>query len=119
MIEFLFLDLDDTILDFHVAERIAIEKTFRSFGLIPDPAIVERYKQINLLHWQMLERGEITREQVKVLRFVQLFRELRVDCDPAAVTKEYEKHLAVGHYFLPGAEEAGVLSLRRPKPNLE
>lgn len=106
MIEFLFLDLDDTILDFHVAERIAIDKTFRSFGLNPDPATVERYKQINLLHWQMLERGEITREQVKVLRFVQLFRELGVDCDPVAVTREYEKHLAVGHYFLPGAEEA-------------
>lgn len=106
MVEFLFLDLDDTILDFHMAERIAIEKTFRSFGLIPDPAIVERYKQINLLHWQMLERGEITREQVKVLRFERLFRELGVDCDPAAVTREYEKHLAVGHYFIPGAEEA-------------
>ena len=106
MIEFLFLDLDDTILDFHAAERIAIKKTFRSFGLNPTPETVERYKQINILHWQMLERGEITREQVKVLRFARLFQELGVDCDPAAVTKEYEKNLAVGHHFLPGAEEA-------------
>ena len=106
MIQFLFLDLDDTILDFHMAERIAIEKTFRTMGLDPDPETVERYKQINILHWQMLERGEITREQVKILRFAQLFRELGIACDPAAVTKEYEKHLAVGHYFLPGAEEA-------------
>ena len=31
MIEILFLDLDDTILDFHKAERLAISKTFRSF----------------------------------------------------------------------------------------
>ena len=35
MIEFLFLDLDDTILDFHKAERLAIAKTFRSFVLEP------------------------------------------------------------------------------------
>ena len=27
MIEFLFLDLDDTILDFHKAERVALSKT--------------------------------------------------------------------------------------------
>ena len=35
MIEFLFLDLDDTILDFHKAERIAISKTIRDFGVEP------------------------------------------------------------------------------------
>lgn len=108
MIEFLFLDLDETILDFHKAERIALSKTFRTFGLAPDAAVVERYKQINILHWQMLERGEISREEVKVGRFIALFRELGVDCNPAAVTQEYEKNLAFGHYFLPGAEEALV-----------
>ena len=32
MMEFLFLDLDDTILDFHKAERIALSKTLREFG---------------------------------------------------------------------------------------
>ena len=35
MIEFLFLDLDDTILDFHKAERIALSGTIRSFGIEP------------------------------------------------------------------------------------
>ena len=35
MIEFLFLDLDDTILDFHKAERIALSKTIRQFGVEP------------------------------------------------------------------------------------
>ena len=35
MVEFLFLDLDDTILDFHKAERIAISKTIGEFGVEP------------------------------------------------------------------------------------
>ena len=35
MMEFLFLDLDDTILDFHKAERIALSKTLRQFGVEP------------------------------------------------------------------------------------
>ena len=106
MVEFLFLDLDDTILDFHAAERVALEKTFRELGITVSPEILERYKQINILHWKMLERGEITREQVKVGRFAALFEEQGITCDPALATPIYERHLAVGHFFLPGAEEA-------------
>ena len=44
MIEFLFLDLDDTILDFHKAERLAIAKTFRDFGIEPTEEVLNRYK---------------------------------------------------------------------------
>ena len=41
MIEFLFLDLDDTILDFHKAERIALSNTIRSFpGSPSSPAAI-------------------------------------------------------------------------------
>ena len=47
MIEFLLLDLDDTILDFHKAERIALSKTIRSFGIAPTEAILNRYHEIN------------------------------------------------------------------------
>ena len=36
MIKFVFLDLDDTILDFHKAERIALSKTLRAFGAEPE-----------------------------------------------------------------------------------
>ena len=40
MIEFLFLDLDDTILDFHKAERIALSKTIREFGIEPTEEVL-------------------------------------------------------------------------------
>ena len=106
MIEFLFLDLDDTILDFHKAEALAIAKTFRSFGLEPTQQILERYSAINKLHWERLERGELTRPEVLVGRFQMLFAENGLVCDPAAVAERYEENLSIGHYFLPGAEDA-------------
>lgn len=106
MIEFLFLDMDDTILDFHQAERVAVSKTFASLGLEPTTAVVDRYHVVNQLHWQMLERGELTREQVVVERFAALFRELGVNIDAVECMERYEELLAVSHYFLPGAEEA-------------
>ena len=106
MMEFLFIDLDDTILDFHKAEKIALGKTFRFFGLAPTDAVLTRYKQINIEHWQKLEKKELTRDQVVVGRFRQLFAEYGISVDPAQVACRYEDDLSVGHYFLPGAEEA-------------
>lgn len=105
MLEFLFLDLDDTILDFHKAEGIAIRKTISSFGVEPTEAVCARYSVINKAHWEMLERKELTREQVVVRRFAALFEELGVAADAAQCAARYEENLSVGHYFLPGAPE--------------
>ena len=112
MIKFLFLDLDDTILDFHKAERLAISKTFQSFGLEPTEQVLQQYHEINIMHWQMLERGELTREEVLVNRFGMLFQKRGLDADPTLCARTYEKNLGIGHYFLPGAEEA-VKSLHK------
>lgn len=106
MIEFLFLDLDDTILDFHKAERIAIAKTIRDFGVEPTEEILARYHVINKWHWEQLELGKMTRAEVLVNRFAALFSELGVEVDAPACARVYEKNLSMGHYFLPGAEEA-------------
>lgn len=106
MIEYLFLDLDDTILDFHKAERIALAKTLRDFGLEPTDEVLSRYHIINKQHWERLERKELTREEVLVGRFRTLFQELGLDVDAGAVMKAYEHNLGIGHYFLPGAQEA-------------
>ena len=106
MMEFLFLDLDDTILDFHKAERIALSKTLRDFGLEPTDAVLTRYHIINRRHWEALERGEMTRDQVQEGRFRVLFAELGRAVDAVAVTRAYESNLGIGHYFLPGAREA-------------
>ena len=106
MIEFLLLDLDDTILDFHKAERIALSKTFRDFGLEPAEDVLDLYHNINKWHWEQLELGTMTRDQVLVNRFGALFEKVGMTVDPAACAKSYESNLGIGHYFLPGAEEA-------------
>lgn len=111
-IKHLFLDLDDTILDFHKAERIAIARTFSASGLEPTEAVLARYHVINRLHWERLERGEETRQQVLENRFADLFAEMGMQADPAAIAKNYENNLGIGHYFLPGALEA-VQSLHK------
>ncbi|MBE6944083.1 MAG: noncanonical pyrimidine nucleotidase, YjjG family [Ruminococcaceae bacterium] len=106
MIEFLFLDLDDTILDFHMQESVAIRKTLSGAGIEPTDENCNLYSKINLRHWKMLELGEITREKLIWHRFAELFETLGVTADPKATAERYMDHLSEGHYFLPGAEEA-------------
>ena len=113
MIEFLFLDLDDTILDFHKAERIALSKTIRDFGVEPTEEVLTLYHGINKWHWEQLELGKMVREEVLVGRFAMLFAEKNVDVDPVIVARTYEKNLSIGHYFLPGAEEAVELLYKK------
>lgn len=99
------LDLDDTILDFGRAEAAAIRQAFAELGIDAGEKTVARYSEINKAHWEMLERGELTRAQVLVGRFRALFREMGVSVSPELAQKKYEGYLSVGHYFMPGAEE--------------
>lgn len=112
MIEFLFLDLDDTILDFKKAEYIAIGKTIADFGVEPTDEVRHRYHLINKWHWEQLELGTMTRAEILVGRFKVLFDELGVTVDAEKMARTYEKNLGTGHWFLPGAEEA-VASLSK------
>ena len=105
MIEYLFLDLDDTILDFKKAEYIAIGKTISDFGVDPTDEVRHRYHEINKWHWEQLELGKLTRAEVLENRFKVLFAELGVEVNATAVARTYEKNLSQGHWFLPGAEE--------------
>lgn len=99
------LDLDDTILDFGHAEKLAIKKTFTEFGIEPSEENAALYSKINLSQWQRLERGEITRSEVLTGRFGILFDALGIEADASAAKEKYEQLLSIGHYFMSGAEE--------------
>ena len=106
MVEFLLLDLDDTILDFQKGEEYGLRKTLLDAGIEPTEAICARYSQINKAYWKRLELGEVTREQVMVGRFETLYSELGVDADPISSSAAYMDNMSSVHFFLPGAEEA-------------
>lgn len=116
MIKTVLLDLDDTILDFHKAEGIALRKALTEMDVPVSDEIAERYSEINAAQWRALERGEITRQQVLTRRFRFLYAELGVERSAEETQKRYEHYLSQGHYFLPGAEE--LLKALYPKYDL-
>ena len=92
MIRNVLFDLDDTLFDFHKAEKIALTKTLVHFGIDPTEETLALY-------------STISREEVKVGRYRELFKTIGVECDPVKATAYYESMLAIGHYFMPGAPE--------------
>ena len=104
MVKTIFLDLDDTILDFQAAERRAISETLRQFHIDPTAAVVARYHAINRRQWELLEEGKLTRPQVLIRRFDLLFGEMGVEASSREVQAVYERELSQGHFFMPGAQ---------------
>lgn len=105
MLKNIFLDLDDTILNFTAGEAKALSQTLWEAGIEPTEAILDRYHIINTAHWELLEEGRLTRDEVLVQRFEQLFRELGVDRSGKAISERYEVLLSRQHEFMPGAEQ--------------
>lgn len=105
MITTILMDLDDTILDFHKAEQGALRKALLTIGVDPTPAVLQRYSEINLSQWKLLELGELTQEQVKINRYKIFFKELGIDAAPEYTAKVYEHNLAFEHELVDGAME--------------
>ena len=92
MIDTVLFDLDNTLLDFNKAEKMAVERTLREMGVSPDERMLKRYSELNLAQWHLLEQGKITRVQVKVQRYVNLFREYHIEGDPELLKHLSEKY---------------------------
>ena len=105
MIKFVFLDLDNTLLDFRLGEYVALKKALKEMQIPADDRVAERYLEINHACWRALERGEITRDQVLYGRFEKLFSELGIDASAKETQDLYQELLSREHEFMPGAKE--------------
>ena len=102
----LFIDADDTLLDFDKAETRAIIQTFEDLNLMKYDGIIESYKRNNLKAWKAFERGEITRDDISTERFKWCFSEFGIDgLNLLDVNTLYWSYLAKGADVIDGARE--------------
>ena len=104
MIKNILLDMDNTLLDFSRAERIAAAKALTAMGIKPTGELLRRYHELNDEQWRLFELGLLEREQVKVRRYELLFDEMGIEVSAKETAKVYEGLLGIGHYFMEGAE---------------
>lgn len=91
---YLLWDIDGTILSFEAAEKVAIRKLFEQFHLGEcSDEMLKRYIVINKKYWQALERGEKTKDEILIERFIEFFSKEGLDISVAdAFNKAYQIH---------------------------
>lgn len=95
MIKVILWDIDGTLLNFLAAEHVAIRKCFEIFDLGEcTDEMIRRYSVINRKYWERLERGEITKPEVLVGRFLEFFRSEGIPTECAErFNEEYQVRL--------------------------
>lgn len=99
----LFLDLDDTLLDFKAAEAAAIRKVLKNNSMPFDDEAVRTYSRINKSFWESFERGEIPKSAIFVGRFKKLLEVFGCKGDPVSLSEEYGRGLSEGYFTVEGA----------------
>ena len=109
--EFVYFDLDDTLLDHRTAERSALADLHRhhaaSLGRRTLEAVQAAYHEHNADLWGRYAAGEIGRDDLQRLRFERLLHALAVDgLEPAALGDDYLDRYARHWAPMPGALDA-------------
>ncbi len=112
MYKVILIDIDDTLFDYKKAEDNAIRNVFRDFGYFNDvkkeeifDILKEKYNIINKELWKKLENGQISKDELKVKRFKDLFKEMSLRYDPEIFSVEYLKRLGEGTFLFDGVEK--------------
>ncbi len=98
--EFIFWDVDQTLLDFSKSENYALKYAFQKFGIKIDDGIVNLYAGINDSYWKRLEKGEIDKAQVLTGRFESLFSYMNItEIAVEEFAPVYQKALGSVYYY--------------------
>lgn len=110
-VEFVYFDLDDTLLDHGHAERNALadvrERYLEIFGTLSVDDLQARYQAINGPLWRRYANGEVDKSTLQEERFEQLLEAVGAgQAESSLVRRYYMQRYATHWTFIPGAREA-------------
>lgn len=101
--QYLFFDVDDTLLDFRHTEKRALERLFAQENIVLTDELRGDYHRYNKGLWHAHERGEIGKEELLNTRFTEFFRLYGKQVDGLKMERSYRNFLSEGHEQLDGA----------------
>lgn len=101
---YLLFDADGTLFDYVRAERQALEFSLRQFGVTETEPFHNIYKDINISLWLEYEKGSVTKEMLRHLRFKRLFEAFGRQVDSHAFSDAYLLKLSQCPDLIDGAE---------------
>lgn len=90
----IFIDIDNTLLDFDAYVRESMRAGFARFGLRPyEPWMYDIFVRENDKLWQAIERSELTFARLQEIRWNTVFRALGIEADGIAFERYFREAL--------------------------
>ena len=105
MVKAVFLDVDNTLLDFEKCSIAAMRQGFEEWGIPYSDKVYETFLPTNTALWQAMERGEITQQDIFDTRWNRIFAILGIEGDGVAFEKIFRRGLHEGAELVDGAPE--------------
>lgn len=104
MIKAVFIDIDNTLLDFNAFVKFCIKKGFEEFGIAEyDDSMYDAFKRVNDGLWLRIEDKSLSFEELKKIRWNLVFREIGVEFDGVFFEKYFRKVLSTCAIHVDGA----------------
>lgn len=104
-IKVLFLDIDNTLLDFDAAAAWAMKQCFKKAGLEYRAEMFSVFTEENNKIWQRIERKELTMDDLFYVRWQAILQHLGLTADGVNMEKEFRRLLNQSAVPVAGAEE--------------
>jgi len=101
----LIFDADNTLFDFDLAQEKAFYSLLKDENIKNTTGIYAIYQEINHRAWQALETGAISTQEIKHIRFEQLFSQIGHSGNSRTAGSRYLNHLSKHSDLLNGAEQ--------------
>ena len=104
-IKVLFLDIDNTLLDFDAGAAWGMEQCFQKAGLEYRTEMFSVFTEENNKIWQKIERRELTMDNLFYVRWQAILAHLGLEADGVEMEKEFRRLLHLTAVPVEGAKE--------------
>ena len=88
-IKAVFLDVDDTLLDFEKCAKSAMHEAADRLGIKLPDRIETRFHEINDMLWKKLQQGQISPEELHRIRWGMIFSDFGIETDGEAFDRMF------------------------------
>ena len=112
-IKVIFMDIDNTILDFDAGAAAGMQECFSRAGLIFKPDMLGVFREENNKVWRKIEKGELSIDDLYYVRWQAILGHLGLEADGVQMEKDFRVCLYNSAVPVPGAKE--ILTYLAPK----
>ena len=106
MIKYVFIDIDDTIIDFQLSAESAIRKMLEEENIPCPENFMKIYRDACDPLWRMVERREITLNELQKIRWAKVFENMGVSYNTEVdYEQKYREQLSLTDFKVEGSDE--------------